>query len=1111
MKGKVCKMRNAHSHIRSSSAVKLLAVLAILALTCLFGLTACFPPPELPDRVLDEDPPPQPIPAFTAFLSADRSVLIRGDVDAGRATLGVATNLDATYVWSLDPDDLLEIGENTPLVVTEPAMEAVLNIVGVTGDPGAEGTEVRVTVKITEWICEVCVGEDGEPLTDVGGQTPFCIGDAPVTDVAECAGESITRDISIDVQRPEAPLMVSLAAIEGTSMQPSSGKRIKAVVSAGKPFGGEGGDCTVRSGAIEPADDTNGRPYCVTWRVVENVSPPPQVALEERMAALRLRSGNVTLDEDPSETIAEVVYDAPPASGSVTFQVTVVDAAGPAVQREVTVDVLSQGTGAVSLAAAADHPDLCAGEETTISASATGGTGENTFKFELVGDSRPGETLTASGATATYEAPASAAVTRTIRVSVSEPGGSSDQTNVVIRTIATSFCDDANVCTTDTCSLGACGHTAATRSCDDGNACTTGDMCANGVCAGTTRTCDDGNPCTIDVCESSGGCQHIANTNPCNDGDACTSGDVCSGGGCVGGPLINCNDGNPCTDDSCDPGSGCVNAADDTNTCDDGFFCTATDVCDNGTCVGSVDPCTAPELCAEALDACVECLADADCDDANVCTDDDCSLGSCVYTDNASACDDGLFCNGTDTCAAGGCSAHAGTPCVAPDVCDEATDACVACLTGADCDDSEVCTADTCAGGVCLNVPNVLPCDDGLFCNGTDTCNLGTCSVHAGDPCIAPDTCNESDDSCDECSGHADCDDGNVCTKDRCVAGSCVYTGNTNPCDDGLFCNGADSCLGGACSVHTGDPCGGQICDEVGDACVDCFVDPDCDDGEVCTDDSCVGGVCLWTDNTAPCDDGVYCNGTDECSGGSCSVHTGDPCVAPDICSETDDACVECLTAADCDDSEVCTTDACAGGVCLNVPNALSCDDGLFCNGTDSCGFGTCSVHSGDPCVPPDLCDEVTDACVECLVAGDCDDGVTCTDDSCNGGTNTCEFVANDANCDNGLYCDGDETCDVALDCLPGTVVDCDDTLTCTTDTCDDGVDSCDFDLDAGSCLIVGVCYLDLDPDPADECQQCDVLQDQLDWSAAPDGTSCTTCPLGPPDCECQAGVCENL
>lgn len=37
------------------------------------------------------------------------------------------------------------------------------------------------------------------------------------------------------------------------------------------------------------------------------------------------------------------------------------------------------------------------------------------------------------------------------------------------------------------------------------------------------------------------------------------------------------------------------------------------------------------------------------------------------------------------------------------------------------------------------------------------------------------------------------------------------------------------------------------------------------------------------------------------------------------------------------------------------------CDDGLFCNGVDSCLDGLCTVHAGDPC--PEFCDESADQC----------------------------------------------------------------------------------------------------------------------------------------------------
>ncbi|MCP4572183.1 MAG: hypothetical protein GY838_07485, partial [bacterium] len=98
------------------------------------------------------------------------------------------------------------------------------------------------------------------------------------------------------------------------------------------------------------------------------------------------------------------------------------------------------------------------------------------------------------------------------------------------------------------------------------------------------------------------------------------------------------------------------------------------------------------------------------------------------------------------------------------------------------------------------------------------------------------------------------------------------------------------------------------------------------------------------------------------------------------------------------------------------------CDDGLYCNGVETCNAGTCQNGT----------------------AVTCDDGVACTDDSCNEGTDSCEFTTNDANCANGLYCDGDETCDAVLGCQAGTAPNCDDGVACTGDSCNEGSDSCD-------------------------------------------------------------------
>ncbi len=88
------------------------------------------------------------------------------------------------------------------------------------------------------------------------------------------------------------------------------------------------------------------------------------------------------------------------------------------------------------------------------------------------------------------------------------------------------------------------------------------------------------------------------------------------------------------------------------------------------------------------------------------------------------------------------------------------------------------------------------------------------------------------------------CDDGNACTVDSCVAGSCQSTPVV--CDDGSVCT-VDSCdpsLGCQVSPVTCDdqnPCTVDRCDPNA-GCV--FSMLDCADGDSCTTDVCQAGVC---------------------------------------------------------------------------------------------------------------------------------------------------------------------------------------------------------------------------------------------------------------------------
>jgi hypothetical protein len=616
-----------------------------------------------------------------------------------------------------------------------------------------------------------------------------------------------------------------------------------------------------------------------------------------------------------------------------------------------------------------------------------------------------------------------------------------------------------------------------------------------------------------------------------------------------------CDDGNVCTTDSCSGGS--CSSANNTAACSDGNFCNGPDTCSNGSCsVSDGDPCSADQdfpFCNESAQRCDQCTQDSDCaDDGNVCTDHACDVdeGVCVVSNNTASCDDGLWCNGTDTCSEGACG-HAGDPCGAGETCNEATDSCDVCTTNADCNDGNVCTTDTCSGGQCSNVNNTASCDDGLFCNGADTCSSGTCT-HAGDPCSGGDTCNESYNRCDECQQNSDCDDGNLCTTDTCSSGQCSnvnnsnscsdgnactvgdtcsggscqagsalncndsnvctndscdpgsgcqYVNNTVSCNDGLFCNGADTCSGGSCT-HAGDPCGSDTCNETTNTCDACQQHADCNDGNVCTTDSCSGGQCSNVNNTASCDDGLFCNGTDTCSGGSCSSHTGDPCSGGDTCNETMNTCDACQQHADCDDGNPCTDDECSSGQCLNWNNSDSCDDGLFCNGADTCSGGVCT-HAGNPCSGGDSCNETTNSCDSCTTNADCNDGNVCTTDTCSSGQ--CSNVNNSASCDDGLFCNGADTCSSgSCSSHAGDP--------CGSDICNESTNACDPA--GGDCDNNNIC----DTGNGEDCSNCPG-DCGVCGSGGCDGSHCgftfcsASCPCtyGQADCDSNADCVDNL
>jgi hypothetical protein len=513
-------------------------------------------------------------------------------------------------------------------------------------------------------------------------------------------------------------------------------------------------------------------------------------------------------------------------------------------------------------------------------------------------------------------------------------------------------CDDGNPCTADTC-LGAagCKHEPGDGACTDGNPCTVGDACLAGACVpGGAKSCDDGNACTKDSCDGGGNCVAAVLTGPCSDGNACTTDDTCKAGVCLPGAWTTCSDDNPCTADACDPAAGCSSKAVDGGPCNDKDPCTVFDACLGGACAGKAN----------------------DCNDGNPCTSADCESGKgCKFEALSGPCDDGDLCTKGESCSAGKCGGAQPVACAAPSDC-------------------VLAYCSPLSGGCAFKPkPNSTPCSDGSACTTTDNCKAGACKgsvldCNDNNPCTN-DSCDASK-GCTHLAGGGSCSDGDACTaSDACVSGKCA--GKPVTCDDGKACT-TDTCSKTA-GCQSAPASGGS-----------------CDDGNPCTGgDSCDKGACVGGGNTCICtvdadcaseDDGNKCNGTLACVAGTCTVKTGsvvncattgDTACAKATCDPATGQCapqpVKDGTA--CEDGSSCTTgDACASGKCTG--SAADCNDNDACT-DDACGVAGCS-HTANtaPCdADGNAC--TVDACADgaCVpgAAKNCDDGDACTIDSC--------------------------------------------------------------------------------------------------------------------------------
>ena len=323
-------------------------------------------------------------------------------------------------------------------------------------------------------------------------------------------------------------------------------------------------------------------------------------------------------------------------------------------------------------------------------------------------------------------------------------------------------------------------------------------------------------------------------------------------------------------------------------------------------------------------------------------------------------------------------------------------------------------------------------------CLDNGDCQSGWCIMHMGQG-VCTSSCLE------ECPTGWTCKQ--VATSDPDVVYICVsdYANLCRPCagsEDCLAVTGAPA----ACVSHgqEGSFCGG-----------DCGYDEECPWGFSCLDvvteegvqlKQCVNdaGVCPCTDTSValglwtPCyidSEWGSCQGKRVCTEAGLSAcdaltPTQEKCngVDDDCDGEVDDPnLVEGDYVNICNDDNDCTDDSCQGedGCEHMVLSGPECLDGLACTVADHCEEGACV---GTPVL--------------------CDDGNSCTDDSCSE-TFGCVYENNDADCDDG------DPCTIADHCLGGWCIGVNLPCECITNA------DC-ADLEDGD-LCNGVLYCDVD------------------------------------------------
>ncbi|MEK6938707.1 MAG: MopE-related protein, partial [Nanoarchaeota archaeon] len=562
--------------------------------------------------------------------------------------------------------------------------------------------------------------------------------------------------------------------------------------------------------------------------------------------------------------------------------------------------------------------------------------------------------------------------------------------------VGTQIMHDNYTCSNANCTL---AETTLVQECNDGLYCNGDETCANAACvSGTNIDCSANNLAPIDICNYTpdGNSKTLdvfaGFTSTCDEaGKQCTTGTINIISTCdVAACAAQCDTTHACLPTDCDTLDGCVgknyhNFADKANICN--LDCTCTN-----------NACSAPTITYNDV-RCTECQMDDNCAplNKNYCNGSliKQDLGKCIDFSCVVQTTTTQECNILDT------SRCDGTKIM---------------------HDNYTCTNAACA---LAETTFVQECNDGLHCNGNESCTNAACVAGAAVDCsvnnLAPiDTCNYTSDGNSKTKDYfagfiSNCDEAN----DKCTTGTMNLTHTCDVTGCAAQCDATHTCVSTECD--TLDGCVGknyQDFSNVGNICKD-----NC----TCTTNVCANPVITYND--ARC---TQCQ-TDD----NCNTLDRDYCLG-DLVKHDEGKCVNysctkvTTTVSDCNTLDV---NKCVGTqimhdnyTCSNANCNLAettfvqeCNDGLYCNGTESCDDAACVSGITKDCSDNNL--PFVDTC------NYTPDGNSKTFDKFAGFTSTCDDV--NKQCTTGTFT-LTHTCDVT-----GCGAQCDATHTCVSTECD--------------------------------------------------------------------------